>query len=101
MLATRATGTAKIAPIEARTALGPNGSAVSGPSATDEAPKASALRSTAPTLPGSRTPHSATHSGPLTAPQRCSKTPSARVPEPRPETPSSSSASTSTPARSS
>ena len=31
---TRATGTAKIAPIDARTALGPNGSAQPGPSAT-------------------------------------------------------------------
>ena len=62
-----ATGTAKIAPMLARTALGPNGSALSGPSATDDAPKASAARSTVPTLPGSFTPHRATHSGPTVA----------------------------------
>jgi hypothetical protein len=71
-LATRATGTAKIAPIDARTALGPKGSAVSGPIATQLAPNAAALRKTVPTLPGSCTPHSATHSGPVGALQRCS-----------------------------
>src|SRR3954454_2140401 len=64
---TRATGTAKIAPIDARTALGENGSAQPGPSATLAALNASAARSTVPTLPGSRTPHSATHSGPVGA----------------------------------
>ena len=48
MVATRTTGTAKIAPIDARTALGPNGSAVPGPSATLPAPNASAERSTVP-----------------------------------------------------
>ena len=58
---TRETGMVKIAPIEARTALCPYGSAEPGPSATVAAPKASALRSTVPTLPGSLTPHSATH----------------------------------------
>ena len=63
-LATRATGMAKIAPIEARTALCPYGSALPGPSATLAAPNASAERRTVPTLPGSPTPHSATHSGP-------------------------------------
>ena len=61
----RATGTAKIAPIDARTALGPNGSAQPGPSATLAAPNASAPRRIVPTLPGSPTPHSATHSGPV------------------------------------
>ena len=50
--AARASGTAKIAPIDARTAFGPNGSAVPGPSATHEAPNASRERSTVPTLPG-------------------------------------------------
>ena len=64
---TRATGTEKIAPIEARTALGENGSAQPGPSATLAAPKASAPRRTVPTLPGSRTPHRPTHSGPAGA----------------------------------
>ena len=68
----RTTGTAKIAPIDARTALGPYGSAVPGPSATLPAPNASAARSTVPTLPGSLTPHSATQSGPAGAgAQRC------------------------------
>jgi hypothetical protein len=57
-------GTEKIAPIEARTALCPYGSALPGPSATLPAPNASAERRTVPTLPGSPTPHSATHSGP-------------------------------------
>ena len=42
---TRATGTSNIAPIEARTALGPYGSALPGPSATLPAPNASAERS--------------------------------------------------------
>jgi hypothetical protein len=70
--ATRTTGTQKIAPIDARTALKPYGSAVPGPSATLAAPNASAERSTAPTLPGSPTPHSATHTGPTAAgAQRC------------------------------
>ena len=41
-VATRASGTAKIAPMLARTAFGQYGSAQSGPSATQEAPKASA-----------------------------------------------------------
>ena len=40
----------------ARTALGPNGSAVPGPMATLAAPKASAERRIVPTLPGSWTP---------------------------------------------
>ena len=66
-LLTRTTGTEKIAPIEARTALCPYGSAVPGPSATLPAPKASAERSTVPTLPGSPTPHSATQTGPAGA----------------------------------
>ena len=67
---TRATGTAKIAPIDARTALGPNGSARVGARARrDAAPKASALRSTVPTLPGS--PH---------APQRHAQRPGRRRP---------------------
>ena len=70
--AARATGSANSAPIEARTALGPNGSAQPGPSTTDAAPKASADRTIVPTLPGSPTPHSATQSGPLGADQRCS-----------------------------
>ena len=70
---TRASGTAKIAPIDARTALGPKGSAVPGPSATDEAPKASAQRSTVPTLPGSRdAPQVRRTAGRPAAPQRCS-----------------------------
>ena len=43
----------------ARTAFGPNGSAQPGPSATHAAPKASAERSTVPTLPGSPTPQQA------------------------------------------
>ena len=64
---TRTTGTEKIAPIDARTAFGPNGSAVPGPSATLAAPNASAERSTVPTLPGSPTPHSATQTGPAGA----------------------------------
>ena len=72
MFATRTTGTSKIAPIDARTAFGPYGSAVPGPSATLLAPNASAERSTVPTLPGSLTPHSATHTGPTGAgAQRC------------------------------
>jgi hypothetical protein len=61
---TRATGTSNSAPIEARTAFGPYGSALPGPSATLPAPKASAERSAVPTLPGSLTPHSARQSGP-------------------------------------
>ena len=61
---TRATGTSNSAPIEARTALGPYGSALPGPSATLPAPNASAERSTVPTLPGSLTPHSARQTGP-------------------------------------
>src|SRR3954466_7660415 len=56
---TRATGTENSAPIEARTALWPNGSALPGPSATEPAPNASAPRMTVPTLPGSLTPHNA------------------------------------------
>ena len=52
----RATGTAKIAPMLARTALGLNGSALPAPNATQLAPKAAAERSTVPTLPGSLTP---------------------------------------------
>ena len=69
---TRTTGTANSAPIDARTALCPYGSAVPGPSATLAAPNASALRSAVPTLPGSLTPHSARHSGPVGAgAQRC------------------------------
>ena len=39
-LSARASGTANTAPMLARTAFGPNGSAVPGPSATDEAPNA-------------------------------------------------------------
>src|SRR5918994_1047843 len=64
MLPTRTTGTENSAPMDARTALCPNGSAVPGPRATLPAPNASAERSTVPTLPGSPTPHSATHTGP-------------------------------------
>ena len=64
---TRASGTSNSAPIDARTAFGPYGSAVPGPSATLLAPNASAPRSTVPTLPGSLTPHSARHSGPTGA----------------------------------
>ena len=60
---TRSTGISNTAPIDARTARTPNGSAVNGPTATHDAPNASALRTTVPTLPGSRTPHSAMHSG--------------------------------------
>ncbi len=48
----------------ARTALGECGSAQPGPSATQEAPNASAERSTVPTLPGSPTRCRYTHSGP-------------------------------------
>ncbi len=48
--------TVKIAPMLARTAFGPWGSAQPGPSATQEAPNAWAERSTVPTLPGSPTP---------------------------------------------
>ena len=65
-----ATSSAKIAPIDARTALGPYGSAQSGPSATLAAPKASAERRIVPTLPGSRTPQRATQSGPAGVAQR-------------------------------
>ena len=79
---TFATGTEKIAPIEARTALCDHGSAQPGPSATELAPNASALRMIVPTLPGSPTPHSATHSGPTGWAQRIGYTPIARVPEP-------------------
>ena len=56
----------------ARTAFGPNGSAQPGPSATLAAPKASAERSTVPTLPGSPTPQRQTQSGPAGADQRSS-----------------------------
>ena len=63
----RASATVKTAPMLARTALGPNGSAQPGPRTTDAAPKACAERSTAPTLPGSPTPYRATHSGPVAA----------------------------------
>ena len=70
----------------ARTAFGECGSAHAGPSATHDAPKASALRSTVPTLPGSPTPCRYTHSGPCGSLQRCSYTPIARVPEPSVET---------------
>ena len=63
MSLTRASATVKIAPMLARTALGPCGSAQPGPSATHDAPKASAERSTVPTLPGSPTPYRYTHSG--------------------------------------
>ena len=69
---TRASATAKIAPMLARTAFGEYGSAQPGPSATHEAPKACAERSDVPTLPGSPTPCRYTHSGPRGAPQRCS-----------------------------
>ncbi|MDX6665827.1 MAG: hypothetical protein QOG68_2033 [Solirubrobacteraceae bacterium] len=69
---TRATGIENTAPIDARTALGPNGSAVSGPMTTDAAPNASAPRRIVPTLPGSLMPHSATASGPAAAAQRSS-----------------------------
>ena len=60
-------GTANTAPIDARTALGLNGSAVPGPSATQEAPNASALRRIVPTFPGSASPCRYTHSGPAGA----------------------------------
>ena len=69
---TRASFTVKIAPMLARTALGEWGSAQPGPSATQPAPNACALRSTVPTFPGSPTPCRYTHSGPLGALQRCS-----------------------------
>ena len=69
---TRASGTSKIAPIDARTAFVPNGSAVFGPTATHAAPNARALRRTVPTLPGSLTPQSATHTGPAGCAQRSS-----------------------------
>ena len=54
--AARASGTPNTAPMLARTAFGPYGSALPGPSATHDAPKAWAERRTAPTLPGSPTP---------------------------------------------
>ncbi len=63
----RATGTSNSAPIDARTAFGPYGSALPGPSATLPAPNASAERSAVPTLPGSLTPHSARQTGPAGA----------------------------------
>ena len=52
----RAIGIVKTAPMLARTALGPNGSALPGPRTTLAAPNASADRRIAPTLPGSPTP---------------------------------------------
>ena len=55
-------GTRKTEPIDARTAFGPVGSAQPSDSATP-APKASAARSSVPTLPGSPTCHSASVSG--------------------------------------
>ena len=64
-LATRATGIWKIAPIEARTALGPNGSAVLGAERDRGGAEGQRAAQHVPTLPGSRTPHSATHSGPV------------------------------------
>jgi len=83
----------------ARTAFGPKGSAQPGPSATDPAPKASAERSTAPTFPGSPTPHRQTHSGPVGASaQRCRYTAATRDPLPSAETFASTDSSTSTPA---
>ena len=47
---------AKIEPMLARTAFGEKGSAQSGPSATEPPSRASAVRTIAPTLPGSPTP---------------------------------------------
>ena len=56
------------------------------PNATEEAPNAWALRSTAPTFPGSWTPWRYTHSGPTGAgAHRSSYTASARVPELSPD----------------
>src|SRR5438270_10395845 len=81
-----ATGTVKIAPIDALTALGPKGSADPGPRATHEAPNASALLKTAPTFPGSWTPWRYTHNGPTgDGAHRSSYTASVRVPEPIPD----------------
>src|SRR6185437_11216599 len=91
---------AKIAPMEARTAFGLYGSAVPGPSATQDAPNAAADRRIAPTFPGSWTPCRYTHNGPTAAgAQRSSYTASVRVPEPRPDADASSSAETETPGR--
>src|ERR1700733_1893232 len=96
----RASGAANPAPMDARTALGEYGSAVPGPSATHEAPNASAERSTAPTLPGSCTPCRYTHSGPTGAgAQRSSYTASVGVPEPRPEAEANTPGSTSIPTK--
>ena len=53
---TRAIGREKMAPMLARTAFGECGSAQPGPSATEDARKACAERSTVPTFPGSPTP---------------------------------------------
>ena len=72
MSAARASDTAKIDPMLARTALGECGSAQPGPNATQEAPKACAERSTVPTLPGSPISCRYTHSGPPGSLQRCS-----------------------------
>ena len=83
---------AKIAPIDARTAFGPNGSAQPGPSATLAAPNASAPRSTVPTLPGSRTPQSATHSGPAGAASSAARRRRARASPSRARRPRSSAA---------
>ena len=64
------------------------------------APNASAERSTVPTLPGSPTPHSATHSGPAgSAPSAAGRRPSARVPDPSWEIAASSGGATSSPSR--
>ena len=57
-------GTRKSAPAEARSARGEVGSAQPSDSAT-EAPNAPAVRTTAPTFPGSATRHSATPSNRL------------------------------------
>ena len=52
----RASGWVKTAPMLARTALGPNGSAQPGPSTTVPPTSAAAVRTMVPTLPGSETP---------------------------------------------
>src|SRR5437763_8210905 len=60
-----ATRIRKTLPAEARTALGPKGSAVPSSTASAGAPAAAAVRAIAPTLPGSCTPSSTSSGQPL------------------------------------
>src|SRR5439155_5517682 len=99
----RISETRKSAPIDARTAFGPVGSAQPSESATNAGPSASAVRISAPTLPGSPTRQSASPTGGGSASRRSSrrKTPMTRGGWPSVETSASNSGTTFSPATSS